>query len=764
MDVRYKMSESAIRKEKNDTEKPGGANRLEVNGKYIRLAKTAVLLVVVAVAVEILVFNFRSIQSLFYKETALPVDGYMMTGMKYFGDGVYKLIREDVKGVAVVPEGQNQAELSYDTGEGVDAEGSAVSALYVTGLDEFIGDIHSIRLDVETPNAIDLPMDESGVLYVKAYIKDEGNAFYEDTNWHPMIYTNEASKYIYIQPAGKVSALVFEFSLSNGTVLNVKSITLNAKRPVVFSFCRFLVILFVLVAAWSLRPKSVLWKENAVKKASWKGIVMAALCFVYIVPAWIMIQDNTYLASFVNFNPYQDLAHALSEGHFYINEEPDPTLSGLSNPYDETLRTAAGIDTKWDYAYYDGRYYVYFGIIPCLLFYLPFYLLFNIDIPNVIPVVFAAIFLLVGIYELIKAMAARFCPDMKYAALLVLTTIVYFGSQMPFFLNQPDSYAVPVAWAEVMLVWGLFFWVSSLNHKGWKMYLRVAAGSLVMALIAGTRPNMEIYVLLAVPLFFEFVKTCMADKKTGGTMAKFALSFIIPFVPVAIGLMYYNVVRFGSVFDFGNNYNLTVSDVSLNPFSLDKVFIGLYEYLLKFPDLAYTFPFISIPGDGTETNAFGHCFVHMEYIFAGLLPVNIILFSLPALFLRQIKGRDEDKGGNDGMGTVRCFGITAMAAALFLLLFDSVSAGIVYRYEADFSVALLVASVAAVMLVLNYIKKIEGDGGKIFKGLVCIFIILAFGWSLIYHFNFYFLTGLKYPLLWGNTELYYRVYYAFMFL
>ncbi len=753
------MSESVIQEEKKATEKSDKGKALDADNKYIRFVKIAALIVIAAVVVEIFIFNFRSIQSLFYKETVLPVDGYMMTGMKYFGDGVYKLTNDDVKGVAVVPEGQDQADLVYDTGEGVDSEGEAVSAIYITGLDEIAGDIHSIRLDAETPNSIELPMAESGVMYVKTHINDEGNAFYESTAWHPMLYTNEVSKFIYIQPAGKVSSLVLEFSLSNGNILAIKSLTLNAHRPVVFSVYRFLVIVFVLVSVWAVRPGSVLWKENALTKASWKGAVATILCFAYIVPAWIMIQDNTYLASFVKFNPYQDLSHALTEGNFYLSEEPDPALAELTNPYDDTLRTAAGIDTKWDFAYYNGRYYVYFGIIPCILFYLPFYLLFDINIPNAIPIVFAAIFFFFGTYELIKALAARFCRNLKHAALLILTTIVYFGCQMPFFLNQPDSYAVPVAWGETMLVWGLFFWVSSLNNRGWKMYLRVAAGSFIMALIAGTRPNMEIYVLLSIPLFFGFVKKSIIAIKTGGTkkseLIKFVISYIVPFLPIAAGLMYYNAARFGSVFDFGNKYNLTVSDVSLNPFSLDKLFIGIYEYLLKLPDLEYKFPYMSIPGDGTETNAFGHCFVHMEYIFSGLLPVNIILFSLPLLFIKRLH--------SDKTEVLRLFGITAMLSALFILLFDSESAGIVYRYEADFSAMLLIASVAAVMVALNYTELIEKDGGIILQRFVYVFIMAAVSWSLIYHFNFYFLTGLKYPLIWGNTELYYRVYYAFMF-
>lgn len=719
----------------------------ELKTKYL---KPVVFILLFALITEILVFNFRSIQSVFYKETVLPVDGYLMTGMKYFGDGVYKMVDEDVTGYAVVDEGREQAELDYDTGNGVDGNGNAVRALYITGLDERAGRIHSIKIDTDNSAAIDLPMSESGVLYVKTHIRDEGNELYETIDWHPVIESNEASKYIYMQPAGDVSAIALEFDLSNGRVFGIKSLTLNPHRPLVFSFYRFMLMIFIFTAAYALRPSSVLWKIEAIKKEGWKSLVMLGLCFIYIMPAWLLVQDNVYLTNFSEFNPYQDLAQALTEGHFYLNEVPDPALAELSNPYDDGLRSAMGIDTKWDYAYYDGKYYVYFGIIPCLIFYLPFWALLGMNMPNALVVFTSAVFLLVGIYELIKAMAAVFYPKLRYAVLLILTTMIYFGCQIPFFLNQPDGYAVPVACAEAMLVWAFYFWISSLTADGWKMYVRIAAGSFIMALVAGTRPNMEIYALLAIPLFAGKVKDCMEKK----TAVKFAAAFIVPFIPVAAGLMYYNAARFGSVFDFGNNYNLTVNDVSLNPFSFDKLLIGIYEYLLKLPQLAYTFPFMSIPGDGTETNAFGHCFVHMEYIFSGLLSVNLILFTLPALFCRKTEGKDH----------LRFFGITALVTSLFLLVFDSESAGIVYRYEADFSIVLFMAAVAALMIIMQKAEKYEGAGGEVIRRAITFFLLVALAWSLIYHFNFYFLTGLKYPLIWGNTEMYYRVFYAFNFL
>ena len=64
-------------------------------------------------------------------------------------------------------------------------------------------------------------------------------------------------------------------------------------------------------------------------------------------------------------------------------------LKSLSNPYDYRLRSMtlepAGVSYLWDAAYYIGRYYVYFGIVPELLFFLPYYLATGNDL-SVLPV------------------------------------------------------------------------------------------------------------------------------------------------------------------------------------------------------------------------------------------------------------------------------------------------------------------------------------------------------------------------------------------
>ena len=72
----------------------------------------------------------------------------------------------------------------------------------------------------------------------------------------------------------------------------------------------------------------------------------------------------------------QMLTDALLDGRTSLDVELSDALSALDNPYDDTEREAEGLVRDEDYildaAYYQGNYYVYFGVIPALLFFVPF--------------------------------------------------------------------------------------------------------------------------------------------------------------------------------------------------------------------------------------------------------------------------------------------------------------------------------------------------------------------------------------------------------
>ncbi|MFT7794713.1 UNVERIFIED_CONTAM: hypothetical protein ODY05_16615, partial [Salmonella enterica subsp. enterica serovar Enteritidis] len=91
---------------------------------------------------------------------------------------------------------------------------------------------------------------------------------------------------------------------------------------------------------------------------------------------------------------YADLARAMADGHLYLDEEPPQWLQEMEDPYDKGARDEAqkqsGEPYLFDVAYYDGHYYVYFGVVPVVLFYLPFYLLTGANFPTAIGVLVMA--------------------------------------------------------------------------------------------------------------------------------------------------------------------------------------------------------------------------------------------------------------------------------------------------------------------------------------------------------------------------------------
>ena len=55
---------------------------------------------------------------------------------------------------------------------------------------------------------------------------------------------------------------------------------------------------------------------------------------------------------------YADLAEAFTKGRLYVEENTDPVLASMANPYDADLRNQLGATTKWDTVYWNNKFYV----------------------------------------------------------------------------------------------------------------------------------------------------------------------------------------------------------------------------------------------------------------------------------------------------------------------------------------------------------------------------------------------------------------------
>ncbi|MFR4802239.1 MAG: cytochrome C oxidase Cbb3, partial [Eggerthellaceae bacterium] len=109
---------------------------------------------------------------------------------------------------------------------------------------------------------------------------------------------------------------------------------------------------------------------------------------------------NTFEVGGDNAQQYAELAKSMAHGKLYLEEEPPNWLQNMEDPYDRGARDQmvkeTGENYLWDVAYYEGHYYVYFGVVPVVLFYLPFYLLTGANFPTAIGVILGMIAFVTG--------------------------------------------------------------------------------------------------------------------------------------------------------------------------------------------------------------------------------------------------------------------------------------------------------------------------------------------------------------------------------
>lgn len=79
----------------------------------------------------------------------------------------------------------------------------------------------------------------------------------------------------------------------------------------------------------------------------------------------------------------------------------------MDNPYDTKRRKNLKVPSEWDTAYFEGKYYVYFGIAPVLFFYLPYYLITGQGFPTVAGTVFCEALFVLGIVMLLLELVKK---------------------------------------------------------------------------------------------------------------------------------------------------------------------------------------------------------------------------------------------------------------------------------------------------------------------------------------------------------------------
>ena len=357
-------------------------------------------------------------------------------------------------------------------------------------------------------------------------------------------------------------------------------------------------------------PASGLWKRRWLAgnlcdrgAALVLGLVLAA--FVVVVPFWepgntglatesynTAYWDGESTVSFV-YQQYGALAHSLLNGRLDLEEDPPAALAALDNPYDPTARSEAQVEGgRWDHAYYNGRYYVYFGIVPCLLFQLPFEAITGIQNLAYAPcmVVLGLIFLL-SCFGVMGQVVRRWFPRISSAAYLLSVAALMLGSQLYNLLERPYIYEYVIVCGAALLLLGLWLWLAAAATPVVAGRLAdPAAGTGEPVCGAGGRvPSPDGTVRAAGRCPSSGTAMVRAGDCAAGPVCGNWQPFALPVVLVAAGLMWYNAARFGSPFDFGANYNITGNDMTRRGFNVVRIGPAVFTSLLDLPRAAGCF-------------------------------------------------------------------------------------------------------------------------------------------------------------------------------
>ena len=557
---------------------------------------------------------------------------------------------------------------------------------------------------------------------------------------------SDQSEYINLNTTGLVDNLRIEVTGENVSYpIKLSDIVLNAHHPFDFNAGRFLATAGILLLAFAFRPRSAIYRIHIVDepRKSKAAIIATVVIEVYLMSAFLFMGSNlvgvatqgynsgswdghsivnTFEVGGDNAQQYAELAKAMAHGQLYLEEEPPQWLQDMADPYDKGARDEAQKETGepylFDVAYHDGHYYVYFGVVPVVLFYLPFYLLTGANFPTAIGVLIACVAFVLGCSALLDRFARYHFKRVSLGLYLLLQIPLVTCCGILYLLKFPTFYSLPIMLGLAFSVWGLYFWMrgraSAARSTGpEKWYL---AGSLCMALVVGCRPQLVVLSLLAFPLFWRpYITERRLFTPRGGR--EFAC-LVAPYAVVAAGLMGYNYARFGSLTDFGANYNLTVNDMTKRGWNLGRLAPALFAYFLQPPCVTGVFPYVQpAPFDTTYMGQ-----TIKEVTFGGILACLPVLWVLP--FAKRILAlRMRQRSTRTIMGVI----VVLLASGVIVALLDAQMAGILQRYFADFSFMFL----AAVVL-LAFIVNENLSPGTMAQNLLMKVLLVLVAVSVVY--------------------------------
>lgn len=543
--------------------------------------------------------------------------------------------------------------------------------------------------------------DKKSYAEINVDMSDDSNASYRNSAASAeVIQNNRRSETIPCNFSGNVHNLKFSFIAEEGETVTISRIVLNLPIFLDFSALRFLIMLTACMAVYMMTASPVFKKSFGENRVVNK-ICAYALTGVFILAALFL--TNVYRYSDSNHSlkkdfsqesgnqMTQELVDAFEAGQVSLLREAEQPLLELENPYDWSRRLESGVDYAWDHLLYDGKYYSYYGIAPVITLFLPYHLITDHYFPSVWAVwLYGA----VGILFLSKfylAFISKFFPKIRSSLALAGLFMLQLVTGVWFCFSNPNFYEIAQTSGFACVAAGAFFLISSNVIGGGKIKnWRLALSAVFLSLGVLCRPTLAVYCvasLIFIYVGFRKKRSCYTKSKS---MIRHYLPYflcsLLPFAVIGGAQMIYNYARFGSVFDFGIQYSLTINDFTAAQYHTHFVLIGFFNYLLAVPSFIPVFPFL----DSSRVETF---FPQGYYFVATASAVGLIWKALPVLsYGYGIRAYRYTENKNKRLYALMIFAVCI--AAPFIIIFSIWESGYGTRYCVDFAWQILIGALA----------------------------------------------------------------------
>ena len=470
--------------------------------------------------------------------------------------------------------------------------------------------------------------------------------------------------------------------------------------------------------------------NNEMKKRAISALLLCFACvLIAVFLSGLLCPDREEIAYPFDkhmgaYNPYEQQFDAFMKGQLHIDLAPDKALAELKNPYDPNERD--GIYYLWDRAYYDGKYFSYFGVAPVITLYYPYYLINGAlpadDVVSTVFAVMAALFFSMAAVKL-WAMLGKKTPTW----LLWLLTIGALASTEIFLVMRGSTRFYYIATVSGMAFLSMFAWLflcgisgtvflekrEGREEKKWFRPTVFALSGIAYGLCFLSRFNMALVAAFVIlPMLWFFIVKENGKFRNIKTVAIELFCLALPVVVAVVAQLLMNYVRFDSLFEFGTSYQLTVSDVSKNRLRLGDLGYAIYHYFIQPLSFTEDFPLASLFYSRLES--YGH-FVYVDTgmgLFA--IPFMWLLFASVFIFT--------DKKKSMGVKTTL---LMAMIGMLFVAWLDFCLGGVIFRYTCDLTIVAALSSLSVAFILFG---GEENDGALAIKNggaLIFAFISIA---------------------------------------